>query len=554
MTRRILLAIAIVVGVATLPAAAAAAAPGWTAPRSFALPANAYLPSVVIAYGPGGTATVAYFDLISQSPPVTTLHIGVIPPGRTYHDELQVPTTSTAIPLNPEISEAPNGATVVAWPVYENQSGTLAAYQATYRQAGHSGWSAPTYLETNTPTGSASGTGLVTAIGPDGTAAVGIDRYDPDVVPINGSDHDTNMADVVVHGPRGGWGVPTTLNPPGVSGSDLGLGVDAHGNVTAALRLKLGNGRHTVASLRRPSSNGIWGSVEDLTGSDVTSDVFVPKLAVAPNGSAVIAFQYVHYAAPNTLDVTALTRVGAGGAWGAPADTALGGASSAPQAVGIAPNGEAYVMYTFQGSNSAFSCEGVARAQAGTAFPSSPRCLSPANFQNATALGVGFLGNDAYLSWLGQPNAGAQWVVQASRWANGAASPDVPTNLDSPTNAVVGHFVQPDQQGGVATFWQTTQTQLSVAAFDAGGPSVVAASVPAKTRVGHKNTLSITVADLWSGVAGRPVWNFGDHSSATGTRVHHTYRKPGRYTIRVTSRDRLGNLRTVTYRILVTRH
>jgi len=33
--------------------------------------------------------------------------------------------------------------------------------------------------------------------------------------------------------------------------------------------------------------------------------------------------------------------------------------------------------------------------------------------------------------------------------------------------------VAPDQQGGVAAFWQTTQTQLSVAAYDAGGPSVV---------------------------------------------------------------------------------
>jgi len=553
MTRRIVLAIALVLGMAALPALAAAV-PGWTAPRTFALPPNTFLPSVAIAYGPGGTATIAYVEVRSFSPPVTVLHVGVIPPGGTYHEQVRVPTTPIAIPLQPSISEAANGAAVVAWPAEEGATGSLAAYAAIYRVAGRSGWSAPTFIETNTPTGGGTNATLQTAIGANGTAAIGIDRYDPGVIPINGSDHDTYLADVAVHGPGGSWGVPTQVSPPGTSSSDLTLGVDGQGNITAAFRVKLANGRHTLGVVRRPASNGIWGSLEDVTGSDVTSDLYSPKLAVAPNGSAVIAFQYVHYAAPGTLDVTAVTRVGPTGGWTAPQDLAVGGASSAPNDVGMAPNGRAYVLYAFQGTNSGLNCEGIARTRAGTAFPTTPRCLSGENFQNAGGVGISFLGNDAYLFLYGLPNAGSQWALQGSRWLDGAAAPDVPTNLDPLASAIVPREFVADQQGGVAAFWQTNPSQLRVAAFDAGGPSVATATIPAKARVGHATLMSITFADLWSGISGRAVWHFGDHTTATGTRLRHTYRKAGHFTIRITAKDWLGNLRTVTYRILVTRH
>ena len=553
MTRRILLAIAIALGIAALPAAAVAA-PGWTAPRNFALPANTFIPSLVMAYGPGGTATIAYDEVLSFSPAVTVLHVGVIPPGGTYHEQLRIPTTSISIPLQASIAEAPNGATAVAWYAQEGTGSSLMAYYATYRAAGHTAWSVPSVLASNTITGNGTNPQLVTAIGPNGTAAVGIDRYDPGIIPINGSDHDTYLAEVIVHGPSGSWGIPTEISPPATSSRDLALGVDGQGNVTAAFRVKLSNGRHTLGVVRRAASNGIWGSLEDVTGSDITSDLYAPQLAVAANGSAVIAFQYDHFAAPNTLDVTAVTRVGATGAWTAPGDLAVGGAYSVPGHVGIAPNGRAYVLYSYGGTNSGLNCEGIARTQAGSAFPTTPRCLSAANFQNAGGVGINFLGNDAYFFWYGEPNAGSQWVVESSRWLNGAAAPEAPTNLDAPSSTEIPHAFLPDQQGGVAAFWQTVSTQLRVAAFDAGGPSVAAAAIPTRVRAGRAALMSVTFADLWSGVSGRAQWNFGDHKAATGTRVRHTYRKAGRYTVRITAKDRLGNVRTVTYRILVTRH
>ncbi len=73
----------------------------------------------------------------------------------------------------------------------------------------------------------------------------------------------------------------------------------------------------------------------------------------------------------------------------------------------------------------------------------------------------------------------------------------------------------PDLQGSVAAFWQTSATQMRVAAFDAGGPSLVAAKIPAKARAKHSVLMSITFADLWSQISGRTVWNFGDHKTAT---------------------------------------
>jgi hypothetical protein len=158
---------------------------------------------------------------------------------------------------------------------------------------------------------------------------------------------------VAVHGPSGSWGVPTQPSSGGVASSNLTLGLNGGGKITAAVRQKLANGRHTLAVVRRAGSNGIWGSPEDVTGSDITSDVFAPQLAFAPNGSAVIAFQYVHHAAPGTLDVNAVTRIGANGTWTAPGDLAVGGASSAPQAVRMAPKGRAFVLSAFQGTNSA---------------------------------------------------------------------------------------------------------------------------------------------------------------------------------------------------------
>ena len=48
-------------------------------------------------------------------------------------------------------------------------------------------------------------------------------------------------------------------------------------------------------------------------------------------------------------------------------------------------------------------------------------------------------------------------------------------------------------------------------------------------------------------------WSFGDRRSATGASVSHSYRRPGRYRVRVTATDKAGNRRTISRVIRVFR-
>jgi hypothetical protein len=48
-------------------------------------------------------------------------------------------------------------------------------------------------------------------------------------------------------------------------------------------------------------------------------------------------------------------------------------------------------------------------------------------------------------------------------------------------------------------------------------------------------------------------WSFGDHHSATGRRVRHAFRRPGRYTVRLTVRDAAGHTATFTLKLRVQR-
>jgi chitodextrinase len=41
-------------------------------------------------------------------------------------------------------------------------------------------------------------------------------------------------------------------------------------------------------------------------------------------------------------------------------------------------------------------------------------------------------------------------------------------------------------------------------------------------------------------------WRFGDGGKANGAKASHVYRRPGRFTVTVTSEDGLGHTTTVT--------
>jgi PKD domain-containing protein len=539
---------------ATVLPSPASASPGWSVPADYALPAKALSPQ--IGYQVGGGATVAYLEIVSLAPLQTALHIGVIPPGGSYQEQLSIPSSTNSIPIDVKFAEASDGAAVLQWTVLqgsEPKSSPL-AYLASYRQPRSVTWEAPSTIATDATQTEGIATTLVPAISLDGTAAAGVEHLDATLPPPGG-----HRIDVAVHPVGGVWGSAVQISPSKDSSEGLALGFDAHGNLTAAFRKELTAERHTLDALRRPASSGVWGSLEDVTGSEITSDAGRPELGVAPDGSAAIAFQYVHYTGSKTLDVNAVTRSGATGPWTAPVDVALGGASSGPMAVGVSPEDKANVLYRFQGQSSAESCVGVVRAFAGGNFFSAPQCVSPPNFEPGAAGGVAFLGNDAYFAWSGEPNGEKVDVVQGSRWLGSASQSDSFTNLDAPIESAGLNQLLPDEDGSVAAFWTTRvetapsqyETKLRAAAFDAGGPNLLGAAVPMGAVAGQPVAMSASFVDLWSGLGEAPSWSFGDGASASGAQVSHAYAAPGVYTVTVTARDGLGNTTNSTYSITV---
>lgn len=537
-------------------AGAALASPGWSTPSDFALPAkepgSLGQTGYQIAYQVGGIATIAYIEIISLAPLQTVLHAGVLPPGGPYQEQLRIASTAGSIPAEAKLAETPSGAAVLQWSVLEGSEPETSplAYLASYRAAGSNAWEAPATIATDVTRKKNISDTLVPAISTNGTAAAGVEHLDPSM-PSGGY-----RADVAIHSPGGTWGAPTQVSPANdsIENMSLALGFDASGDLTAAFRKELAKERDTLDAVRRPASSGVWGSLEDVTGEDITSDAYGPALGVAPDGSAAIAFQYVHYTGSKTLDVNLVTRYSATGSWTAPFDASPGGASSGPMAIGISSTDQAYVLYSFQGTSSGEDCVGAIRSFAGSNFATSPHCVSPTNF-NPGFGGVAFLGNDAYFAWSGQPNGGESYVAEGSRWLEGSPTPDSFTDLDAPAKSIRLEQVVADDDGSVAAFWNAEvlpgEHVLRAAAFDAGPPNLLGAAVPASAVASQPVAMSASFADLWSGLGEPPSWSFGDGTSTSGAQVSHIYAAPGIYTVTVRAQDGLGNATSSTYSITV---
>jgi hypothetical protein len=548
-TRTLATAIALA-GACALPGAALAA-PGWTSPINFPAPGNAYGPTVSVAYQTGGTATIAYLEAVSLTVPIkTVLHVGVLAPGGSYQEQLQIPSTATSTPGLVKVAEAPDGAAVVEWGdlLGTDPSTDAITYLASYRAAGSSTWEAPTTIATDSVNAGTFGSTLVPALATDGTAAAGVQHIDSTIAAPGGE-----RLDVAVRPQGGAWGAATQISQPHTDSDSLALAFDSQDDLTASFRTALSPTRHALGVATRAASNGVWAPAQNITGVDFTSDVGPPALGEAPDGSAVIAFQFSHLVAPVTLDVNAVVRAGPTGAWSSPVDVVPGGTASASGALaaGVSATGREYILYSFAGSSSTQDCVGVVRAPSGGAF-GAPRCISPLNLENSDEGAMTLIGNDAYFAWIGKPNAGTNFRVQGSRWLDGAAAPDLETDLDPPVSSVQLNELVPDQDGSVLVLWTNPSNTARSVAFDAGGPNLTSASIPATGLVGQALSMSAGFADLWAGLGGDASWSFGDGSTATGPQVTHTYAHPGTYTITVTAADKLGNTTTSTYTTTIT--
>ncbi len=74
---------------------------------------------------------------------------------------------------------------------------------------------------------------------------------------------------------------------------------------------------------------------------------------------------------------------------------------------------------------------------------------------------------------------------------------------------------------------------------------------PQTVLAGRAFRATALVADGGSGLAAPPAWLLGDGSTAMRAQVVHRYRRPGRYTLRVSASDRAGNTATAARRVRV---
>jgi hypothetical protein len=347
---------------------AANAAPDWTPAATFPVPSNAYGGLFEARYQNGGIATESFLQVQSLSPLQTTLHVGTAAPGAGYLDQLTVPSGGETEPTGAQLVVAPNGAALVIWAelVGSNLETSPYRYRASYRPAGTSTWETPVTIATDTERNKEIYEYLIPVVGADGTAAVGV-QHIASKEKGSGKGQPLYRLDIALHPSSGAWQAPVRISPESESGESLALGLDGHGDLTAAYTLRFSEGssaettddRVTAIVRRLPSSTKVWGPEEDITGSVITHSVYGLHLGENEAGDAVLTYQYGELT--KAFDVWGVTRQGPNGSWTTPTQLVTG--SSGPADAGVAPDGKAYILYWFQGSSSAESCEGVLRGR-----------------------------------------------------------------------------------------------------------------------------------------------------------------------------------------------
>ncbi len=460
--------LALLLASAIVPAAASAA-PGWARAVTFPVPGNAFGGQDTVAYQNGGVATEAFLEVPSLSPLRTVLHVGTLAPGGSYADQLTIPSVEGAIPTGAQIAVAPDGAAVATWVELTgaNLETSPYRYRAAYRPAGSAAWEAPFTIATDAERNKEIYEYLTPVISPDGTAAVGVQHIASGEKGA-GQSEPVYRVDVAVHPAGATWQAPTRISPPSESGESLALGLDGQGDITVAYTLRFSEGgtsamtddSYTVIVRRRPASSGVWGPEENVTGSEILWTADALHLGENEAGDAVVTYQYVRKS-PQSLDVWGVTRQGPNGSWTTPAQLVTG--SGAPEAAGVAPNGMAYILYSFQGTSSSESCEGVLRGPTGGSFIAQ-RCVSPTN-EDTFSGSMAFLGNDAYFAWKGNvPGESSNATIQGARWPDGATLPEVARNLDLTGVPYGSPTLLPDRQGSVVAFYTNQANQLRAAA------------------------------------------------------------------------------------------
>jgi DNA-binding beta-propeller fold protein YncE len=240
---------------------------------------------------------------------------------------------------------------------------------------------------------------------------------------------------------------------------------------------------------------GAGGVLSPKVPATVPSGIGPQGIAVSPDGTHV-------YVVNRGGKEVALFHVGPTGALTKTGTTVAG---NEPTWIAISPNGKsAYVVDRNGGATGAILQYDV--GQAGVLLPKTPATVAAGT--NASGIAISPDGESVYVS-----DNLSNDVAQYDVGHGGTLSPKTPATVAA-GGAPAGVAVVPDQ-GPLASFIAHAAPAGSVTKFD-GSASRDA-----------------------DGTIARYDWNFGDGSSAVsgGAEPTHTYRAPGRYTVRLTVTD-----------------
>lgn len=336
--------------------------------------------------------------------------------------------------------------------------------------------------------------------------------------------------------PAGGsWQKPITLaERPYEFGemtySSPEVGIDAHGNVTAAWSQQWPASSEALWTAYRPAG-GSWEAPVVVSSGETGG----PSLAVAGAGEATLAFR-----PENEGKVLTISKV-PGGTWQPP--VVLNPSDEEVPELGADEAGDLVAVWT-----STPVLRGDFRPAGGSwqapvvVAEGQPEQQSLAVTPGGKAMVVFRpLVPSTHIAAAVRPIAGP-W--QAPVELGGAGE----WGVSDPKAAV-------DARGdGVAVWNESTGIEtpsiVQAAGYEAAGPLLEGLSIPHSATAGEPAYFSVSPLAVWS-TLGETRWSFGDGSSATGTSVTHTYANPGTYTVTVTSEDAFGNTTSESQSITV---
>ncbi len=496
----------------------------------------------------------------------------------TWGAPVQISTGDRA--LGPDLAMNSAGEAIVVWdhelgsdcPTSPASLSCIHIVEAATRARGSTAWQAP--IEISRP---GIGSAPLAAIDPNGNAAI---------LWVHDIGDDRVLQATYRRGPSGSFPEPNDLSASVRRIGEHYVALDAAGNAVAVWAERSVGVREEAMVAVRSAQTGGWGSPARLTGPawGVASG---PVVHVFPSGAAIVAWIESNGVVKASLgDITS-------GRWDSP--VALTGSAGPPKlGVRMAADdaGDIVVVWASGEPAGPTTAQGVFRSRDGSwrgleeigpmkdgaaaelevAIDAAGRAVAlsvaPTGISAAARGSSGTWDRSAVSASnavVAQPriamdnrgNAVALWVAGNERRLGVALRPAASGawNRSGELSRVAVSHPQVAMHGadGVAVWERNDAQRVVLESADLAGRGPVLESVIAPKRVvaGASARFSVELVPWASPLAGKPLWRFGDGSSAEGAVVVHTYARRGRFELSVSQKDAAGDVSSAASTITV---